>query len=261
MAADITYGWALLKANMKAALSLRAAYAIRSLFALANHIIYIFLWFILFKTVPSIGGWRIEHVLLAYGIGIMVWGLISFLAYGLRTLPRQIEHGDLDSYLTQPRALLLNIALGTTQASGPGEVIFGLILMVYAAILTGVSVLWLLLVIVFATLIFASIVLAYASLGFWLRGYHTSAEEMYFNFFIISNRPEGIFTGWMKIMIMTIIPVSFMTHIPLHFLLDHQWGALGWTVLGTLGCMAAGYSIFRLGLRHYESGNRFGIRG
>jgi len=257
----LSYLWVLLKLNMKAALALRAAYAVRTIFNIGNHAIYLFLWVVIFKTIPSIGGWRMEHILIAYGLGILTWGLLSFFAAGLRTLPRQIDEGSLDVYLTNPRPLLMNIALGSTQYAGPAEIIFGLVVLTIAGHLTSVSIPLLIFLGLCAFIVFASLVLAYGSLGFWLKDYHASAEEMYFNFFIMATRPEAVFHNWMGWVIVTIMPIAFMTHIPLRALIDDNIYALGLTLFGTTLSAITAYAVFRTGLKRYESGNRFGVHG
>ncbi len=261
MGGNIRYAFDMLKANMKAATSMRGAYLTRSIFNMLNHTIYLFMWVIIFDRIPSIGGWRVEHIMLAYGVGIFAWGLISFLAYGFRTLPRQIDQGELDIYLTQPKPVLLNIALGTTQTVGPAEIIFGTIILSIAGYMTGVSFLMLAFLAICCSIVFASLVLAYGSLGFWLKDFHGSAEEIYFNFFIMATRPEAVFSGWMLVIVLTVMPISFMTHIPLHALLDDSLPALVFAVAGTFFCAASAYAIFSVGLKRYESGNRFGVRG
>lgn len=251
----------MLKANMKAAATLRGAYITRSIFNITNHSIYLSLWVLIFDAIPSIGGWRVEHILLAYGLGIFAWGFLSFAALGLRTLPRQIDDGELDTYLTQPKPVLLNVALGTTQTVGPPEMIFGGVVLTIAGIMTAVSILMLLLMTICTTIVFTSLVLAYGSLGFWLKGFHGNAEEIYFNFFIIATRPEAIFHGWMLVMIFTFMPVAFMAHVPLHVLLDNNMNALLLLLSATTLIALISYRIFKLGLSRYESGNRFGVRG
>ncbi|MBL4589471.1 MAG: ABC-2 family transporter protein [Alphaproteobacteria bacterium] len=258
---NLRYILALLKVSMKSALSLRAVYAVRTIFNISNHAIYMSIWFIIFDRVPSIGGWGIEHILLAYGIGIVTWGTVSFFALGLRRLPLQIDNGELDIYLTQPRPLLINIAMGCSQAAGPPEIIFGIIVLTIAGFMTSVSLFWLFFMVICATCVFGSMILAYGSIGFWLNGFYESSEEINFNAFIISNRPEAVFDGWLQIIILTVVPVTFMTHLPIEFLLTHKLSALFGTVFGTMACMCVSYLIFKAGLRRYESGNRFGVRG
>ena len=155
----------------------------------------------------------------------------------------------------------MNIALGSTQYAGPAEIIFGLVVLTIAGHLTSVSIPLLIFLGLCAFIVFASLVLAYGSLGFWLKDYHASAEEMYFNFFIMATRPEAVFHNWMGWVIVTIMPIAFMTHIPLRALIDDNIYALGLTLFGTTLSAITAYAVFRTGLKRYESGNRFGVHG
>lgn len=258
---NLAYIWLLLKTNMKSAMTLKVVYAFRLIFNISNHALYMTIWIILFDQIDSIGGWGIEHILLAYGIGIMVWGLLSFFGFGLRKLPQKIDDGELDVYLTHPRPLLINIAMGSPQAAGPPEIVFGMIILTIAGVMTGVSIPLLFLMVICATIVFSSIVLAIGSLGFWLKDFQTSGEELNFNVFLLSTRPEGVFQGWLEIVIVTLIPVSFMTYMPIDFLLTHKISSLIGVLGGTCVCMGISYFIFTQGLKRYESGNRFGVHG
>lgn len=261
MGADLRYFLALLKINGRAAMSRRAAYLIRGFLGFLTHSVYILVWFVFFAAVPRVGGWGLEHLLLAYGISVAAWGIVASLAYGFRTLPEQIDNGELDVYLTQPRPVLLNVAMGTSKAAGLGEIVFGLGLIGYSASIAGFTLPAAALAVVCAALIFASIALATASLGFWLRDFRGTSEELILNFSILSSRPAPLFTGWMKFMLMTVIPVSFMTHVPIEFIMNHRVDALLATLAGTVFSTAAAYGLFSFGLRRYESGNRFAVRG
>ena len=261
MLTELRYIWLLLATNMKAAMTMRAAYLIRAAFGFVIHAIYIVVWFFMFKAVPSIGGWRVEHFMLSYGIATAVWGMVAFFTYGLRKLPQQIERGELDIFLTQPRSLLVNIALGETQAGGPAEILFGLILIVWVSLKTATAIPAVLLVTLCAFVVYCSIILAWGSLGFWLKEYHQQAEELNYIFFLFATRPAGVFKGWMLPITLTIVPVAFMTHIPLEYLVDHKIEALWMTLGGTIASVIAALTVFRFGLQHYESGNKFGVRG
>lgn len=261
MGADLLYFLALLRATLKTTASLRAAYVTRAVFSVLTHGAYLIVWFFLFEAVPSLGGWRLEHVLFAYGLTVVSWGLLSFFAYGLRTLPRQIDSGDLDSYLIQPRPILLNVMAGSGKSSGLGEILFGLVLMLWAASKIGVSVWVVLFLILNGVLVFGAMVLALASLGFWLRDFFDTAEILYYSYNIMASRPAPAFDGIVYIAALTIVPVAFMTHLPVQAVVDHRYAAILWTLGGTFACLAVSYAIFRVGLGRYESSNRFGVRG
>lgn len=258
---NLIYFFKLVSVNMKSIASLRVAGLIRTSFQITQHALYLLIWVVMFEHIPSIGGWTREHLFLAYGIGIFAWGLLAFLGYGLRSLPQQIDQGELDVALTQPKPVLMSVAVSSSKGSGPPEAITGLLLILYCAYTLKISFLLLVLMSFCAFIIFASMVLTIASLGFWVGQMYEWAEELYYNIFIISNRPEGIFTGALKIITFTAVPVAFMTFLPVRILIDNQTTLIPATLLATVIIACAAITLFHRGLKHYESGNRFGVRG
>lgn len=261
MAANLRYFLALLRASLKTTATLRAAYFTRALFSIVTHGAYLIVWFFLFHSVPALGGWRLEHVLFAYGLTVVAWGLVAFFAYGLRLLPRMIDTGELDTYLVQPRPVLLNVMAGSGRSSGLGEILFGFVLMFWAADRIGLP-LWATGLFAFnATFIFGAMILGIASLGFWLRDFHDTAEMLYYTYNILASRPGPAFDGIIYVATLTIAPIAFMTHLPLEAVIEHKAAAILWTAFGTVATVVVSCAIFRTGLNRYESGNRFGIRG
>lgn len=261
MGADFRYFLALMRATLKTTASMRAAYFTRAILSVATHGSYLIVWFFLFRAVPSLGGWRLEHMLFAYGLSVAAWGLLSFFAYGIRTLPRQIDSGELDTLLIQPRSVLLGVMAGAGKTSGVGEAVFGLVLMLWAAGQAGIP-LWVVGVITLnATIIFGAMILGIASLGFWLRDFFDTAELLYYTYNILASRPGPAFDGFIYIATVTIAPVAFMTHMPIEAVIGHKTSLLLWSMLGTVCCAGFSYALFRAGLNRYESGNRFGTRG
>ena len=157
------YLWALLAITFKSAASQRGAMMLRGVFSVLMHAIYFPVWFVIFRYTPNIGGWGIQQACLAYGIAIACWGIVSLTVYGLRTLPQQIDHGELDSYLTLPKPILMSAALSTSRSSGLGELIFGVGLILYAGIQYHIDLTWIPVVLVTGSVVFASGILFFAS--------------------------------------------------------------------------------------------------
>lgn len=261
MAGNFRYLWALLSMTFKSAVSQRGAMMLRGVFSFATTMLYFPVWYVIFSVTPTIGGWGIQHALLAYGLSITCWGLVALTVYGLRTLPQQIDHGELDSYLTLPKPVLLSAALSTSRNSGLGEVVSGLALIAYSGFKYHIDLTFVPLFLVMGSVVFASGILVFATFGFWLKQFYASAEEIYFNFNLMASRPEPIFSGIFKIISLTIIPIGFMTHMPIAFIMEHQWPLLLYSLLGTIGYAIFAAAFFYKGLQYYESGNRFGVRG
>jgi ABC-2 type transport system permease protein len=261
MGGSFRYAMALMGMVLKSAASQRGAILLRGLASLIIHLCYIPVWFVMFSRISSINGWGIEHALLAYAIGTICWGLVSLLAYGLRTIPQQIDNGEMDGYLTLPQPVLISAAICTSKSTGLGEFIFGIALSTYAGIHYGMNLSYLPLLILLGSAALASVILFIASLGFWIQQYYSSAEEIYFNFNLMASRPAPIFTGVFKLISLTILPFGLMTHAPIQMLEAHQASLLPLVVVGVVGYCVLSISFFYLGLKRYESGNRFGVRG
>ncbi len=258
---NIKYLWALLSITFKSAISQRGAMALRGLFSFVTHLIYFPVWYVMFSFAPSIGGWTLQHAFLAYGLSIACWGIIALFAFGLRTLPQQIDNGELDSYLTLPKPILLSAALSTSRNSGLGEVIAGVGLITFAGVKYHFDLTFIPILLTMGSIVFASGILFFASFGFWIKQFYASAEEIYFNYNLMASRPAPIFSGVFKLISLTIVPIGLMTHIPVEFIMTHQWQLLFFSIFGTVAYAIFAGSFFYMGLRHYESGNRFGVRG
>lgn len=261
MGANIRFFMALCRMTFKSASMQRGAMLLRAFFSVTTHLIYIPVWYILFQFTPNISGWTIEHALYAYGLAIGCWGIVSLLAFGLRTLPEQIDHGELDSYLTLPKPVLLSAAISSSRNTGLGELLFGIALLIFCHLHYGSPIGMVPYFFVVGSIVFASAVLFFATFGFWLRQFLASAEEIYFNFNLMASRPAPIFTGLFHVLSLTLLPVGLMTHIPVEYVLGHRHELIVYLTLGALAYAAFAIAFFHIGLRRYESGNRFGVRG
>lgn len=261
MGANFRFFLALCHMTFKSASMQRGAMLLRAFFSITTHLIYIPVWYILFQFTPNIDGWTIEHALYAYGLAIGCWGIVSLLAFGLRTLPEQIDHGELDAYLTLPKPVLLSAAISSSRNTGLGELLFGISLLIFCHLHYGASIILVPYFLLLGSVVFASAVLFFATFGFWLRQFLASAEEIYFNFNLMASRPAPIFTGLFHILSLTLLPVGLMTHIPVEYVMGHKIELLFYSSLGTVAYAAFAILFFHIGLRYYESGNRFGVRG
>lgn len=261
MAGNLRYLWALLSITFKSAASQRGAMILRGVMAVITHMIYFPVWYVMFSFTPSIGGWTLAHAFLGYGIAISCWGIIALTMIGLRTLPHQIDNGELDSYLTLPKPVLLSAALSTSRNSGLGELVVGLFFISFAGFKYHLDLTFMPLILIMGSIVFASGILFFASFGFWIRQFYASVEELCFNYNLMASRPAPIFTGIFKIITLTILPIGFMTHVPIEFIMTHQFKFLAFSMLGTAAYAVFAIAFFHHGLKYYESGNRFGVRG
>ena len=125
----LRFARALVSTNLKASLALRGAFWLQAIFMIANNAIYFSIWFIFFDRFEEIRGWRLGDVGALYGIVATSFGLCVVFAGGVRELARMIIDGDLDSFMTQPKNLLLHTLGSRTFASGWGDIASGIFLL------------------------------------------------------------------------------------------------------------------------------------
>jgi ABC-2 type transport system permease protein len=71
----------------------------------------------------------------------------------------------------------------------------------------------------------------------------------------ISTYPEGIFKGFVRLVLYTVVPVGIVTYLPLRVILDFNLTTLFIVVSFTIILVALAFIIFYRGLRRYSSGN------
>jgi ABC-2 type transport system permease protein len=93
------------------------------------------------------------------------------------------------------------------------------------------------------------------SLSFWLGNAEGLAGQFFNALLSFSTYPTVIFNGAVKFALFTVIPAGFIAYLPVQLLREFSLPLLGGLLLFTIGMTAAGWLVFRAGLRRYESGN------
>jgi ABC-2 type transport system permease protein len=67
--------------------------------------------------------------------------------------------------------------------------------------------------------------------------------------------PITLFDNYAKLILFTVIPAAFVGAVPAEFIRSFTWQSLLELVAGAVVFLLLAVSIFRLGLRRYESGS------
>lgn len=261
MITSFRYMLALLKMSLKSSVSLRGAFLTKMIFMAANNLLFMVIWLFFFQHFETLRGWDIKYMALMFGLVAASFGLWVIFANGLRMLAKMIDDGDLDTLLLQPKPVLLNIAGAQSEASGFGEVLTGLVLFALSGFLQPHLIPWLLVVLFLGFLFWCSLSILLGSLAFWFKDMNEWARELLMSALFFATWPNSIYSGTVKIVIFTIIPVGFLSYMPVQFLTGMDWVALAISCVGISAMLLCSLLVFHLGLNRYESGNRFGVRG
>lgn len=260
-AGNLKFVWALFTTNLKSVTALRGSFLLSMIFMALNNATFLVFWWILFRQVGDLRGWRGPEVLLLFGVSAAGFGLMQAVAGGAVHLCRFIDEGALEPLLTQPKPTLL-YALGCrSQASGFGDFLSGIAFMVLSGYLSWSTAPRAVFAVLASAMVFTATCVLLFSLAFWLPRTHTLSRQLLDITITFSLYPEPLFGGGLRLLLFTVIPAGFVGYLPASLVRTASWADAA--LLGS-GALAYGWlalSVFRRGLSRYSSGSRFGVFG
>jgi ABC-2 type transport system permease protein len=257
----LRFARALVATNLRASLALRGAFWLQAAFMVANNLAFFTTWWLLFAHFHELGGWRLPDMMTLFGVVASGFGLSIVFAGGARRLARMIADGELDPLLVQPKPVLLHAVGSASTASGWGDLTTGIGMLYLAGRLDFANLPFVLLAIATSAAIFSAVAVLFQSLAFWLGDVEQLSRQLWEFTLTFALYPRPLFAGGISFLLYTLLPAGFVGFLPVEVVrqpsallcLAAVGAALGWWLLA-LG-------VFALGLRRYESGNRFGARG
>lgn len=228
-------------------------------FMVLNNATFIIQWLLLFTLKKDIGGYALKDVMLLWGLSAGTYGLAHIFFQRAYSLPYLIINGKLDSFLVQPKNVLLSIITSSTSTSAIGDLIYGyLVVGIFNFSIKN------LLLFTYFSIIGALILPAFAvitgSICFWIVRSDMLAENLNNILINFSTYPDGIFKGLVRFLLYTLVPVGIVIYLPvkiiLHFNLWSMFLVTGFAVLITL----LAFLIFYRGLRRYTSSSLMSAR-
>lgn len=215
---------------------------------------------LVFMQIPDLMGWSFHELLFIYGFANIPRGIDHmFTDYLWIFAGRSVVNGEFDRYLLRPLNPLFQIIAQRFQPDGIGEVVIGIILVVYASTMGGISftlmkVLVFILLVFLSSLIYTSIKLYFASLAFWIKR-SQSILSLFYSMSEFAKYPLEIYHKFIKTFITYIVPFALTAYIPASYFLGE---AKLLPTLGMVSGMAAlalvlGYTTFTRGMKRYES--------
>jgi len=257
VAENLSFVRALVATNVKATLALRAAFVIQVVFMALNNFTFFVFWWALMGRVTTLRGWQLGDIQLLFGVVAVAFGLTVTLAGGVRHLGRFIEEGHLDTLLTQPKSVLVHALGMRAQPSGFGDLISGLVFIVWSGHVSWRTMPALLVVIVASALTLVACGIVFFTLAFWLGRVETVAAQLWELLITFSLYPEPLFGGTLRLVLFTVLPAGFVGYVPVRIL--RAPSPIGVVILlaVAIAYVCAAVLFFDRGLRRYASGSRF----
>jgi ABC-2 type transport system permease protein len=229
----------------------------QALFMVLNNMVFFVFWWVLFRRVPEVRGWRLADVELLFGTTATSFGLVVAVTGGVRHLGRAIEEGELDTLLAQPKPTLL-YALGMrSSASGFGDVVSGIGFLVVSGHATLANAPFVGLAIVAAAVTLLASGVVFFSLPFWISRTETLSRQLWELLITFCLYPEPLFGGVLRLMLFTVLPAGFVSYLPVEVVRHPSVATIAALMAGSATYLIIAVRIFGQGLRRYASGSRF----
>lgn len=238
---------------------LRLPFLIDVVIAIVKHALFLVSWNFFFDKYQQINGWNFNDLLLVYGIVSIGIGIVEIFFYGVKEIPKLVEEGQLDSFLLQPKNLLLNISMSKGRISSIGDLSTGITLIAYSgyfktALLKVFCIVPISIVMVFSFFLYLS------SISFFIKNANGLIQELYRTVMMVAMQPNSAYKGIFNLIIRTILPVAFLSFFPIEFVKNNHYSYLllsySFSIVFLLMCAR----IFALGIQRYESGNLLATR-
>lgn len=224
------------------------------IFMLLNNASFIIQWLILYSLKDSVGGYSFEQVMLLWGMAAGTYGVSRFFFKKAFSLSEIINNGKLDSFLVQPKNVLLSTITTDVEPSALGDLIYAYI-MLFVYGITFKNFLLFTLFIICGGLMLAAIAVILGSLSFWFSKsdiISDTGNSLMVNF---ASYPDGIFKGVAKILLFTLIPVGIANYLPIHVISKFDLGLFLIIIVSTILLITLAFVIFNRGLKRYSSSN------
>ena len=224
------------------------------LFMILNNASFLIQWVILYSLKNNVGGYSFKQLLLLWALTSGTYGFSHFFFKKAYTLYETINTGKLDSFLVQPKNVLISSITTDVSPSALGDIIYAyIILFIYGFSIT--RFLLFTFFIITGGIILTSISVIFSSLSFYFGKSDlitNTTNSLMTNF---STYPDGIFKGITKILLFTIIPVGITTYIPIKVIISFNIKYFILIVLFAISIVLLAFIIFNKGLKKYSSSN------
>ena len=232
----------------------KTSFIMNIVFMILNNASFIIQWIVIYTLKEDVGGYTFNQVLLLWAIAASTYGFSHFIFKKSYSLSDIITNGKLDSFLVQPKNVLISVITTDVEVSALGDIIYGYIVLT----ISGLTITKFLLFTLFSitgAIIITDIAVLLGSLSFWFGKSDMIADtgnSLMTNF---ATYPDGIFKGVSRILLLTVIPVGLTSYFPVWIMTEFNLMLTLVILFITAILTTLTFIVFYKGLRRYSSSN------
>lgn len=211
-------------------MSLKSQFQYRSSFVLKCFVMFItyFCEYIstlfLISKVSDINKWSKYEIMLIYGMATVAYAMSRLMLCGINNIPRQLKNGKFLMKLIRPESDLFCAMIEEIPVDRLGQVLLGLLIIIYSCVrnFSSTSIFWLVVFLATGTVIYSAIFIITASVSFWIINSrellgiftHGTLRAIVYPITIYCRILQEIFTY--------LVPVAFISYYPAIVILNKE---------------------------------------
>ena len=215
--------------------------------------------FVIYKSLPDIGGWKEDEIYLIMAHLSISDGACSVFFEGIWKIPEMVFHGELDNVLSRPVSPLFQILSYGLGLQGLAVLAFGIVMLLVSIVRLGrfrpATLVLCAFFVICGIAICMSVYLIGNSLAFWFdTGGRTTLPYAIVKIGDYAKYPSSIYPLFMRLILLFLIPFSFIGEIPVRILRGENalpYG--GGLVVISIVFVVVSRVFFYRGIRKYES--------
>lgn len=241
------------------ALEFRVDFFFRVLMDMLWYAMHLAFFGLLYRHTALLGGWDEAQVrIFAASLFVLDAVHMTFFSNNLWWFPTYVNRGDLDYHLVRPVSSLFFLSVRDVAMNSALNLLMALGILAWAvagspqAFPAAPAAAYVLALLLGALLHYALMMLFLVPV-FWLTG-SSGLRDMYWVLDRFVGRPDGLWTGWVRRLLTTLLPLALVVSWPVRVLVEPDpWPWLLELAAATAGALLVLALAWRAGLRAYGS--------
>lgn len=221
-----------------------------------NDLLLLFIWVFFFARFDDVNGWTFEDTQLLFVTHLAAFVFAIMFFGGVMTIAKKIGEGELDQFLVQPRSVMWRCLADGFSISIVGDLLFLIGMLIFVSATQG----WEYLVLVPAIGVIAGwsmlmVNVSFQCLGFWFKRFERASWNYFWAVESPGFYPQTAIIGGLRVFLLTFVPSVWIITFPFTFVQERRYLYLGLIIGFAVFITLLATALFRIGLKHYESGN------
>lgn len=249
---------AFFKASIVADLEYRANFATRIVTDVIWYLAQVVTWEGLFRVTDRIGSWNLDQTRVFLGVLFVVDALyMIFFSENLDHMSEKVRKGEIDLLLTKPVSSQFMTSCQRMNTAILGNLTIAITWLTFALWnlpdFQWPRLLWLIVLIPAGLLSLYSIRFMFCSLAM-LFTRAENVQYLWFQLYRLGMRPDTIYVPWLRILVLSALPVAAVASVPARALLDPpHFPMFIWVILWTAVLVFISHRFWNFCLRNYSS--------